>query len=127
MRGQVTDDLGGVIIGATVTAADASGVEKTATTDDGGNYAFSSLAPGRYAVRVNAPGFSLYENPEVDVAAGRSEPLNVTLGVALEQEVVTVTDEAPVDTEPENNAGAVVLRGADLDALPDDPEDLAEA
>ena len=32
-----------------------------------------------------------------------------------------------VSTDPDNNAGAVVLKGADLDALPEDPDDLAAA
>jgi hypothetical protein len=32
-----------------------------------------------------------------------------------------------LSTEPENNAGAVVLKGEDIDALPDDPDDLAAA
>ncbi|HEX8117230.1 MAG TPA: hypothetical protein VF521_08155, partial [Pyrinomonadaceae bacterium] len=59
--------------------------------------------------------------------AGRNEPLDIVLTVAIEQEEVTVTAEAPVGTEAESQAGAVVLRGADLDALPDDPDDLSEA
>src|SRR6185436_9496636 len=54
-------------------------------------------------------------------------PLNITLSVAIEQAEVTITAEAPIDTEPENNAGAVVLRGEALNALPDDPDDLADA
>jgi hypothetical protein len=37
LRGNVKDELGGVIIGAAVTVADAAGVEKTATTDEQGN------------------------------------------------------------------------------------------
>ncbi len=127
MRGQVADALGGVVVGATVTAADAAGVERTATTDEEGRYAFPSLAPGRYAVRVAAPGFTLYENLEVEVTAGRTEPLDVVLTVAIEEEVVTVTAESDVGTDPEASAGAVVLRGTDLDSLPDDPEGLAEA
>ena len=127
LRGQVADELGGLIVGATVTAADASGVEKTATTDEQGNYAFSALAPGLYTVHVNAPGFTAYENTSVEITAGRTEPLNITLAVAIEEQVVTVTEEAPVNTDAENNAGAVVLRGADLDALPDDPDELADA
>jgi hypothetical protein len=127
LRGQVADELGGIIIGATVTATDASGVKKTATTDEQGRYVFSALAPGRYTVTVNQPGFAAYQNAGVEVAAGRTEPLNIVLNVAIEQEQVTVTAEAPISTEPEQNAGALVLRGADLDALPDDPDDLAEA
>ena len=127
LRGTVADQLGGVIIGATVTVTDASGVARTATTDDQGRYAVSGLAPGRYTLRVTAPGFADYENAAVEVAAGRNEALNVSMSVAIEQETVTVTAEPPVSTEPESNAGAVVLRGADLDALPDDPDDLTDA
>ncbi|HYY96320.1 MAG TPA: carboxypeptidase regulatory-like domain-containing protein, partial [Pyrinomonadaceae bacterium] len=127
LRGQVADELGGVLIGATVTATDAAGVSKTATTDDQGRYVFTALAPGRYTVRVAQAGFAPYENAAVEVQSGRTEPLNIVLSVAIEQEQVTVTAEAPVSTEPEQNAGALVLRGADLDSLPDDPDDLSEA
>src|SRR5205085_1818662 len=119
--------LAGDIIGATVTVTDSAGVAKTATTDEQGNYVFTALAPGRYTLRVTQPGFAPYENQGIEVQAGRTEPLNVVLTVAIEQEVVTVTAESPTSTEPESNAGAVVLRGADLDALPDDPDDLSEA
>jgi hypothetical protein len=127
LRGNVKDELGGVIIGATVTASDAAGVEKTSTTDEQGNYAFSGLPPGRYTVRIVQEGFAAYENLAVEVQAGRTDPLDITLTVAIEQEEVTVTAEAPVGTEAESQAGAVVLRGEDLDALPDDPDDLSEA
>src|SRR5215212_5305059 len=120
LRGNVKDELGGVIIGATVTAADAAGVEKTAETDEQGNYSFAGLPPGRYTVRINQGGFAPYENLGVEVQAGRTAPLDITLTVAIEQEEVTVTAEAPVGTEPESQAGAVVLRGDDL-------EDLSEA
>ena len=107
LRGNVRDELGGVIIGATVTAADAAGVEKTATTDAEGRYVFSALAPGRYTIRINQAGFAPYENLAVEVQAGRTDPLDIILTVAIEQEEVTVTAEAPVGTEPESNAGAV--------------------
>ena len=127
LRGRVADEFGGLIIGATVTVTDASGVEKTATTDNEGNYAFPSLAPGRYQLHAVAPGFATFENTALEVAAGRNEPLNITLSVAVEAAEVTVTAEPPVSTEPENNIGAVVLRGTDLDALPDDPDDLQDA
>ena len=45
LRGTVSDEFGGVIIGATVTVADSSGVERTATTDEEGRYVFSALPP----------------------------------------------------------------------------------
>ncbi|HVF54823.1 MAG TPA: carboxypeptidase regulatory-like domain-containing protein [Pyrinomonadaceae bacterium] len=127
LRGQVQDVLGGVVVGVNVTATDAAGVARTATTDEQGQYAFAGLPPGRYTVRVEAAGFETYENAGVEVTAGRTEPLNVVLTVTIQDEEVTVTAEAPISTEPESNAGAVVIRGPELDALPDDPEDLADA
>src|SRR5204863_5649829 len=57
IKGQVTDEFGGVIVGATVSAIDPNGVEKTATTNGDGVYAVNGLAPGKYAVRVKAKGF----------------------------------------------------------------------
>ena len=38
LRGQVLDELGGAIVGASVTAIDGKGVEKTVVTNDGGTY-----------------------------------------------------------------------------------------
>jgi hypothetical protein len=127
LRGTVADEFGGLIVGATVTVADASGVQRQTTTDAEGRYAFSALAPGRYSINVSAPGFAAFDNEGVEVLAGRTDPLNITLSIAVEQVEVTVSAEEPIGTEPENNLGAVTLRGTDLDSLPDDAEDLTEA
>ena len=54
--------------------------------------------------------------------------LNVILKVTIEQQKVTVSaDTAGVNTDPENNVGAIVLKGTDLESLPDDPDDLVAA
>ena len=128
LKGQVSDEFGGVIVGATVVVTDQSGVEKTAPTNGDGNFVLNGLAPGKYAVRIKAPGFANYENADVELIAGRSQQLNVTLKVTIEQQKVTVAaDSAGVNTDPENNIGAIVLKGEDLASLPDDPDDLAAA
>ena len=128
LRGLVFDELGGAIVGAAVVAVDANGVEKTTTTNDRGAYAINGLAPGKYTVRAATAGFAVYENTEVDVVAGRSRQLDITLKVTIEEQKVTVSSDNPsLSTEPENNAGALVLKGTDIDALPDDPDDLAAA
>jgi len=124
----VTDEFGGVIVGATVSAVDPNGVEKTATTNGDGAYAVNGLAPGKYTVRVKAKGFGDYEQADVELTVGRAQQLNIILKVTIEQQKVTVTPEgAGVSTDPDNNLGAIVLKGADLDALPDDPDDLVAA
>ncbi|HEY0378241.1 MAG TPA: carboxypeptidase regulatory-like domain-containing protein [Pyrinomonadaceae bacterium] len=128
LRGQVTDEFGGALVGATVTVVSSSGAEKSAVTNDEGSFAVAGLAPGAYTVRVASTGFAPYEAADVQVAAGRSEPLDIKLSVTIEEQKVTVsTDQRGVSTESENNADAIVLRGKDLDALPDDPEDMAAA
>src|SRR5258706_12498811 len=117
LKGQVSDEFGGVIVGATVVAVNASGVEKTVTTNGEGNFVLSGLAPGKYAIRVRAIGFANYENADVRSTAGRSEQLSVTLKVTIEQQKVTVAvDSAGVSTEPENNLGATVIKGTDLES-----------
>lgn len=127
VRGQITDEFGGVIVGATVTLIDASGAEKTVTTNEDGVYVFNNLAPGRYTVRAATTGFGVYENTEVQIAAGRRASLDIKLSVTLVQEDVTVAAESPVSTEAENNQSALVIKGTDIDSLPDDPDDLAAA
>jgi len=127
LRGVVADEFGASIVGATVTLMDATGTAKTATTNNEGSYTFTNLAPGRYTVIAVATGFALSEGAEVDVAAGQRQSLNLSLKVTIEQQQVTVAAEQPISTEPTNNANQQVLTGKDLDALPDDPDELAAA
>src|SRR5215510_14130659 len=128
LKGQVSDEFGGLIVGATVVVTDAKGVSKTVTTNNEGNYSITGLAAGKYSLQISATGFSAFENAEVELTPAHTEQLNVTLKVAIEQQKVTVSaDNAGVNTDPENNLGAIVLKGTDLESLPDDPDDLAAA
>jgi len=126
LKGQVTDESGAVIPGATVTLTNLAGGSKTLQAGPDGTFSADGLTPGRYTVRVFATGMALYENTAVEIPAGKPVTLNVSLKVSLEKQEVTVRDQAgtAVSTEPSNNAGALVLQGSDLDALPDDPDDL---
>ncbi|HEX8709419.1 MAG TPA: carboxypeptidase regulatory-like domain-containing protein [Pyrinomonadaceae bacterium] len=127
LRGQITDELGGAIVGATVTVVNESGVERSVQTNDEGVYVITGLAPGSYTVRAAMKGFAISENPDVRVEAGRRGDLDLKLGVAIEEQQVTVADQRNLSTESESNADALVLRGKDLEALPEDPDDLAAA
>src|SRR5215216_4163450 len=124
LRGLVSDELGAVIVGANVTLTDASGVQKKTTTNGEGVYTFAGLAPGKYTLQAAAPGFAPSENKEVDVTNAR-QTLDLTLRVTIEEKVTV--SETPVSTEATNNANQTVIGGKDLDALPDDPEELAAA
>src|SRR5882672_8091193 len=69
VKGQVSDEFGGVIVGATVAATGANGATKTATTNGEGAFTLAGLAPGKYTVRVTAQGFAIFENADVAVTA----------------------------------------------------------
>jgi hypothetical protein len=126
LRGQITDQSGALIPGARVTLRGQSGPLKSTVTDNNGVYTFAALAPGEYTVQASAPELSLAQPVKVTLRAG-SRSLNLVLKVASISEKLTVQD-APgqtLTTDSSNSAGAVVLRGADLDALSDSPDDLA--
>lgn len=127
LRGQVKDELGGAIVGATVTAVDAGGAERTAVTNAEGVYVFNNLPAGTYTVRAAGESFAPFESAALTLAAGQRETLDITLGITIETEQVTVAAEPAVSADPENNAGAIIIRGEDLESLPEDPDELAEA
>jgi hypothetical protein len=126
LHGTVTDPSGAAVTNATVIVVTPDGQTKTATTNRSGAYEVNGLAPGKYSVTVTARGFADIDQHDVDIAAGQSQLLNVSLSIAVEKEKVNVNEEpgAGVETNPANNAGAIILSGKDLDALPDDPDEL---
>src|SRR5437870_8216787 len=125
LRGQVVDQLGALIVGASVKLTDANGVTKTVTTDREGNYMISNLAPGKYGLSCSASGFAGYEGADLSIVAGRAARLDLKLGVTLQKQEVTIGSERTLSTEPDNNAGAIVLRGAEIEGLPDDSQEIA--
>ena len=127
LRGTIKDELGASIVGATVTIMDGSGTTKSTLTNGDGLYSVAGLAPGKYIVLVTAPGFAPSEETEVDIAASQRRVLDVTLKVTIEEQKVTVAAETPLSTDATNNANQTLITGQDLDALPDDPDELAAA
>jgi hypothetical protein len=127
LSGQVGDTLGASIVGAAITVVSADGKEKTATSNQNGDFTINGLAAGNYTVRVIAPNFALFENTEVVIIAGQRKTLDVALTIAAAEEQVDVSDGEAVSNDPNNNASATVLKEKDLEALPDDPDELEAA
>ena len=122
LRGLITDELGAAIVGASVTLTDSTGVQKKTTTNNEGVYSFAGLAPGKYSLQAIAPGFAPSDGKEVEIT-GQRESADLTLRVTIEEKV-TVND-TPISTEATSNANQTLIVGKDLDALPDDPDELA--
>jgi hypothetical protein len=127
LRGTMTDDSGAVIPAAIVTLT-GKGVTRSVQTQVDGTYVFQGVAPGQYAVKAALPGFAVL-NKAVNVTAGSNAALPLQMVLAANTEEITVAEENTTDlsVEPDNNATALVLRGEDLAALPDDPDDLSDA
>ncbi len=127
IQGTVTDESGAVIPGANVSVIAPNGVEKKAGTDASGSYSVVGLAPGTYTVRVLTTGFAKFEKA-VSISAAQTITVDAPLKIQLANQEVTVQSEAvnTVSVDPSQNAGAIVLKGEDLAALSDDPDDLAD-
>ena len=126
LGGQVTDESGAVIPGAKVTLNGPSGAVKSTVADHNGSYTFDGVPPGDYTVQATAPKLSQAQPEKVALRAG-AQSLNLMLMVASISEKLTVQDASgpALTIDSSSNASAVVLRGADLEALSDDPDDLA--
>jgi hypothetical protein len=125
LRGQVTDPSGAVVPNATVAILVSGGQTHSATTNRSGGYEIGNLAPGKYTVTANAQGFAVFVQNDVAVAAGQVAQFNISLDIKVQKERVNVQEETPqVDVNPASNASAIVLSGKDLEALPDDPDEL---
>jgi hypothetical protein len=127
VKGVLTDDSGAVIPAARVSLS-GSGVSRTAQTQADGTYSFLGLAPGQYNVSVSFTGFAPFSKSVV-VAGGGAVQLPIELSIKAETQEVMVQAEGStqVSVEPDNNATALVVKGTDLEALPDDPDDLSDA
>ncbi|HEV8429617.1 MAG TPA: carboxypeptidase-like regulatory domain-containing protein, partial [Pyrinomonadaceae bacterium] len=122
----VTDQLGSLVVGAKVTLRNARGLSTTANTNSAGVYEFRRLEPGTYELRIDSPGFSVFEQNSIEIRQRELKMLDAQLEVALEDQQVTV-DDRNMSTDSDNNANALVLRGKELEALPNDPQALAAA
>jgi len=126
LRGVISDPSASSVPGASVTATNSKGVVQTVKSDSQGRYEFA-IPADTYTLRVTAPGFEDFDQSNIGVRGGQATALNVSLTLKTQAEQVNVasTVAAALSTDPSSNADALVLAKSDLDALPDDRDDLA--
>jgi hypothetical protein len=96
ITGSVTDATGGTLPGTVVTVTNpATGVVRTATSNDSGTYVVPQLAPGNYDISVEKQGFAIEKRPGVQLEVNQSVTLDFKLGIASAAQTVEVTGVAP--------------------------------
>jgi hypothetical protein len=124
LRGLVTDPSGAIVPGATVSLF-RSGAVRAATSDASGTYLFAGLADGVYTIQARSSSLSSGVPVTVSVKPG-SQSFDIHLLVTMTTQQLEVKEDPVhvVTVDPSANANALVLRGEDLQALADDPDDL---
>jgi hypothetical protein len=127
LRGHILDQTGALIPGAQITVTTTKGATVgTGTASASGTYVVRGLPAGSYIVQVTIAGFAPFVSEPIPLAAGQSKSIEIKMAVETTQQQVVVTDEGgpTVSTDADANASAIVLKGSDLDALSDDPDEL---
>jgi hypothetical protein len=128
IRVLVLDQSGAAIVGATVAviASNATSATQARTTaaNEQGEAIVAGLAPGKYVVQVDSIGFETLQLTDVNVRRGRQERKDAVLAIAGYLEEVEVTRDRTDQNINDNFSSA--LTPDQIDALPDDEDEMAE-
>src|ERR1700729_179007 len=92
VQGTVTDPSGAAVPNAKVTLSSAeTHKEQGIQTSGEGFYRFDGLAPGRYTVAVEVPGFKKETRENIQVQAEQTQGVNISLSPGEVTESVTVS------------------------------------
>jgi hypothetical protein len=129
LRVTVLDQSGAIIPAARVTLqpVDPPGALQELQTDERGEAAFTNLAPGRYVARGEFAGFEPRQIEDLRLRAGATRR-ELRLPIARHAEDVQVgQDGRERALDPRSGAFASVLSKDQIDALPDDPDEMEAA
>ena len=87
--GAIYDTTGAVMPGVSLTLDDAAGGKQTATSDAAGRFQFASVAPGKYVLSAELPGFKQLRQ-ELELRNPRDWDKAITLQVGTLSETISV-------------------------------------
>lgn len=97
IRGTVADTQGAALDRAQVTlTSDATKLVRTTVSNGSGEYLFGAVDPGAYTVTVEMPGFQKLERKGIVVDSGNTIPLDISLSVGSESQIVEVNAAEPL-------------------------------
>ncbi|HEY1338642.1 MAG TPA: TonB-dependent receptor, partial [Bryobacteraceae bacterium] len=111
--GTVQDPATAVVAGSKVTLENvATGVAKTTTTDQNGNFTFFDVRPGRYTLKAEAAGFKAAVAEEFTVTVGAHQRVDLQLQVGAVNEQITVVGAASLVETDSSSRGHVIANTA---------------
>ena len=114
--GTVTDPSSAAVPECSVSATNVStGIARTATTDNLGNYSIGSLVPGRYSLRAERTGFQTSEVASVDLSVAGALTVNFTLKIGEVTQTVEVQAVAPLLDTTSATVGTTVSNASVLE------------
>ncbi|MEQ8403937.1 MAG: TonB-dependent receptor [Oceanicaulis sp.] len=119
LRGSITAEAGAPVDGASVTLVHLpTATVSTATTSEGGSFSLSNLrVGGPYRISIQQPGFEPQIIENVFLAAGRQDPLRVTLRPASQTDTIVVRGQRIDSLSLDNGVGSV-FSSRDLESQP---------
>lgn len=97
LAGQVKDETGAALPGASVNAVSTErGNSRSTVTDTTGRFLFSGVTPGRWKVTVSLSGFAIVNLTDNLVENQKRTDLSVTMKLSATTAEVTVTGEVPI-------------------------------
>jgi len=118
LTGRIADSTGQVVVGAVVTARNAdTGFQRSATTNDTGDFIITLLPPGRYTVSAERQGFKKAIRENIDVLVGTRQTVALELAIGTISEAVTVSVATPLIDTTRSDLGGVVT-SKDIADLP---------
>src|SRR5262245_60873977 len=118
LTGIVSDQSGGKVPGATVTATNqATNVAYTAVSNEAGNYTVTSLPVGTYVVKAELSGFKTVTTETISVEAKATVRIDFDLQLGAIEETILVAGQSPL-LQTETATVGEVISGTTVTALP---------
>ncbi|MGA7576411.1 MAG: TonB-dependent receptor [Terriglobales bacterium] len=116
IRGTVVDPSGAVLQSAVVVAQqNETGLERSATTNRGGEYVLLELPIGHYQIRVEAKGYQKYRQEGITLGVNQTATVNVHLKLGAETQQVEVKADAQLVQSTVSSLGETVMQREILD------------
>ncbi len=117
--GSVVDQNDAAVPGATVTVnSSATGISRTVTTNDSGEYQIFALPPGEYEITATAPTFKKAVIAQVRLTVGQRAELRIPLEIGTEDVVVNVPIDSVALVETTRTTVSTTISQQSIENLP---------